>query len=141
VSEGGASLHGHWALIVSTYYRVLVQILLHFLFLSLTSKSAPPPLVSTPQKRRRRKDHVASFSAVDAPHLSESSSSPYKRGRRRKRVPSPPPFSVESNLDMLTDQVSMWQAVDDDVDKFLKRPNDNDRDWMCVFCEDVVRSL
>ena len=54
---------------------------------------------------------------------------------------SPPPFSVEDNLDMLSDQVSMWQAVDDDVDKFLKRPNDNDRDWMRVFCEDVVGSM
>jgi len=123
------------ALIVWTYYRVLVQILLHFLYLSLTSKFAPPPLASPPPKKRKRKDPVS------GPRLPESSSPPYKRGRRRKRALSPPPFSVEDNLDMLTDQVSMWQAVDDDVDKFLKRPNDNDRDWMSVFCEDVVGSM
>ena len=135
VSEGGPSLHGQWALIVWTYHRVLVQILLHFLCLSLTPKLAPMPLASPLPKKRKQKDHVS------APHLPESSSSPYKRGRRRKRRSSPPPFSVEDNLDMLTDQVSMWQAVDDDVDKFLKRPNDNDRDWMRVFCEDVVGSM
>lgn len=141
VSEGGASLHAQWVLIVWTYYRVLVQILLHFLFLSLASKSALPPLASPPPKKRKRKEHLASSTSVHASTLPESSSSPYKRGRRRKCIPSPPPFSVEDNLDMLTDQVSMWQAVDDDVDKFLKRPNDNDRDWMRVFCEDVVGSM
>lgn len=122
------------ALIIWTYYRVLVQILLHFLCLSLTPKLAPPPLASPMPKKRKRKDSIST-------PLPRSSSSPYKRGRKRKRMLSPPPFSVEDNLEMLSDQVSMWQAVDDDVDKFLKRPNDNERDWMRVFCEDVVGSM
>lgn len=122
-------------MIIWTYYRVLLQILLHFLCLSLTPKLAHPPLASPMPKKRKRKDPIS------APCLSGSTSSPYKRGRKRKRMLSPPPFSVEDNLDMLSDQVSMWQAVDDDVDKFLKRPNDNDRDWMRVFCEDVVGSM
>jgi hypothetical protein len=63
-----------------------------------------------------------------------------KRGRGKNKGEAME-FSPQDNLDMLTDRVAIWQAIDDDADKFLKRPGDDDRDWMRVFCEDEVKSL
>jgi hypothetical protein len=42
---------------------------------------------------------------------------------------------------MLTDRMAIWQAVEEEGEKFLKREGDGERDWMTVFCEDVVRVL
>jgi len=84
---------------------------------------------SSPQPDRSRKRKRKSLRA-----------SPAKKKRKETSL-SPPGLSPEENLDMLTDRVAIWQATEEDCEKFLKRPGDNDRDWMRVFYEDEVRPL
>ena len=105
--------------------RVLVQILLHFIYLSLSpssTESGTPPDRSRKRKRKSLRDSPAKK----------------RKSGKHNRSPSPPAFSTQDNLDSLTDRLALWQAIEEDSEKYLKRPGDNDRDWMRVFFEDEV---
>ncbi|KAG8818695.1 hypothetical protein FRC17_010742 [Serendipita sp. 399] len=106
--------------------EVVVQILLHLLFLSAssTSTSRIPLLPSRPRKRKR-----------DVPHESIKKK---RKSRKGGRSPSPLPFSPFENLEVLVDRLALWQAIEDDSEKFLNRHGDDGRDWMRVFWEDQV---
>ncbi|KAF7317687.1 hypothetical protein MKEN_00856400 [Mycena kentingensis (nom. inval.)] len=89
--------------------EVQVQILLHLLKLSLPGPSPPPYTSQSPRKKRR------------------------KLGERE-----PPPASLEDRLEAFMDKLSMWQLMST-LDTGLKqRHDDADRDWMQVFCAEVV---
>lgn len=108
--------------------EVLVQILLHFIYLSLCPSPAESGISPDRSRKRNRKS---------------LHNSPAKRRKPGKddRSPSPPPLSAQDNLDTLTDRLALWQAIEEDSEKYLKRPGDNGRDWMRVFFEDDVAPL
>lgn len=104
-----------------------IQVLLHFLKLSLPGQ---PPI---PKSDISVKE----------------SSSPKKRKRTSRTEPKAPLApSLEDTLESYMDKLSMWQLVGG-LDTTSSRPNlkfkvkidtglDDDRDWMQVFCEDLV---
>lgn len=104
-----------------------IQILLHFLVLSLPG--APP--LTTEEPRPELPTHL--------------SPSKKKRRRSRKEATPPPPLSLEAYLELFMDKFSMWQLVAtvNGQDTERKRAKGkqkavDERDWMQVFCEDVV---
>ena len=113
---------------VLTYHgRVQIQILLHFLLLSLPG--APPPPHAKPPPEL-------------PPHLS-----PSKKRRRphQQATPSPPTLSLEEYLELFMDKLSMWQlmATLDEQEAERKQGKGkqkalDERDWMQIFCEDVI---
>ncbi|KAJ7147622.1 hypothetical protein C8R43DRAFT_856154, partial [Mycena crocata] len=56
--------------------------------------------------------------------------------KKRRKLGDPRPPSLEDRLEAYMDKLSMWQLVTT-LDEGLLRRKD-DRDWMQVFCEDVV---
>lgn len=56
--------------------------------------------------------------------------------KKRRKLGDPPPPSLEDRLEAFMDKLSMWQLVNT-LDEGLLHRN-GDRDWMQVFCEDVV---
>ncbi|KAG8773356.1 hypothetical protein FRC15_002064 [Serendipita sp. 397] len=107
--------------------EMLVQILLHFIFISAapTSLSQESHL---PRSRKRKRD---------TPRVSTKK----KRKSNKEERSMSPSFSPSENLDTLTDRLALWQAIEDDSEKLLNRPGDNGRDWMRVFWEDQVTPL
>ncbi|KAG8839801.1 hypothetical protein FRC18_003813 [Serendipita sp. 400] len=107
--------------------EMLVQILLHFIFISAapTSLSQESHL---PRSRKRKRD---------TPRVSMKK----KRKSNKEERSMSPSFSPSENLDTLTDRLALWQAIEDDSEKLLNRPGDNGRDWMRVFWEDQVTPL
>ncbi|OBZ73106.1 hypothetical protein A0H81_06741 [Grifola frondosa] len=82
-------------------------------------------------------------------HMLPPSLSPSKKRKRRKREeePRPPPPSIVERLESFMDRLSMWQlmqSIEDPasgaqkVDANSKGKARDDRDWMQVFCEDIV---
>ncbi|KAJ7302962.1 hypothetical protein DFH08DRAFT_904435 [Mycena albidolilacea] len=61
-------------------------------------------------------------------------SSPSKKRRKLGEAPSP---SLEDRLEAFMDKLSMWQLVNT-LDEGMLHRNKADRDWMQVFCEDIV---
>ncbi|OCH95594.1 hypothetical protein OBBRIDRAFT_745341 [Obba rivulosa] len=111
--------------------EVQIQILLHFLLLSL-------PGVPTIDDTR------------------SSSSSPRKRKRHQRDDPPPSISVLEEHLEFLMDKLSMWQlmaSLDGTAggtpgkptasrpDVKGKQKAEDERDWMQIFCEDVVERL
>ena len=99
--------------------RVQIQILLHFLKLSLPGSPPPPPPPS-------------------------SSSSPgFSRKRKRSQEPPMPPTTIEDELEAFMDKLSMWQLIGNlDIPGTKPSPVDitskEKRDWIQIFAEDVV---
>lgn len=115
----------------------MVQLLLHFLILSLLDvvKDEPKP---------------------DVPAVAESTSSP----RKRKHASAPLQDNLsaavlEERLEVLMDRLAMWQLMysvdlnaggDAGVRQIHrltslhkgKQKSTDDRDWMQIFCEDIV---
>lgn len=48
-------------------------------------------------------------------------------------------FSIEDRLEAFMDKLSMWQLVNK-LDAAVSDVNKDKRDWMQIFCEDVVES-
>jgi hypothetical protein len=125
--------------------RVLVQILLHYTFVAapkpiIHSEAAPASEPDAGDRSRKRKRKALRNSSPE----SRVAIKKKHRGRGRKRSESPTAETElipEENLDMLTDRMAIWQAVEEEGEKFLKREGDGERDWMTVFCEDVVHVL
>ncbi|KAI8977748.1 hypothetical protein BD414DRAFT_466612 [Trametes punicea] len=128
--------------------EVQIQILLHFLLLSLQGNSASPSTDSQPDLTKP---------LPLPPPLSPSKSK--KRGRRdRGKDKALPPLAqpLEERLETYMDKLAMWQlmqTVDNTLGLVHKEsaksaangldkgvPKDG-RDWMQVFCEDVVEPL
>ncbi|KZT03710.1 uncharacterized protein LAESUDRAFT_659197 [Laetiporus sulphureus 93-53] len=111
--------------------EVQIQILLHFLLLSLPGAPKPPVELTATEL---------------SPHLS----SPKKRKRKRSASPPPRILSLEECLELFMDKMSMWQLMtsletDDDkrnvqhsVNTKGKKKSLDERDWMQAFCEDVI---
>ncbi|KAF7289066.1 hypothetical protein HMN09_01354800 [Mycena chlorophos] len=90
--------------------EVQVQILLHLLKLSLPGPMPTPDTSESPRKKRR------------------------KIGNREP----PPPPSLEDRLEAFMDKLSMWQLMSTLDTGLVQRRGTDDRDWMQVFCADVV---
>ncbi|KAJ6568379.1 hypothetical protein DFH09DRAFT_433930 [Mycena vulgaris] len=58
------------------------------------------------------------------------------RARNGENLTDPPSPSLEDRLEAFMDKLSMWQLVSNLDEGLLHRKDD--RDWMQVFCEDVV---
>lgn len=107
--------------------RVQIQILLHFFKLSLPGPCTPlrsPPTLSSPNSKKRKRGRVADVPSV------------------------PPTMETEERLEMFMDKLSMWQLVASlelpNTDQTKGKPDMKDgqaRDWMQIFCEDVVEPL
>ncbi len=112
--------------------RVMIQILLHFLLLSLPTPCSPPMSVSPRKRKRGSRDAESSDAAAAA------------------ITPS-----LEERLEALMDKLSIWQlmgSIDNAVggDETQRKPSSawkgkqkagDERDWMQTFCEDVVAPL
>lgn len=55
---------------------------------------------------------------------------------KKRRKLDPPPVSLEDRLEAFMDKLSMWQLINTLDEGLLHRKGD--RDWMQIFCEDVV---
>ncbi|KAF9244497.1 hypothetical protein BU15DRAFT_71481 [Melanogaster broomeanus] len=99
--------------------EVQLQILLYCLKLSLPGPCAPLPPVT-----------IAPSSADPVP--------PTKKKRRKERPKTVVPSPTE-RLESFMDKLSMWQLVSL-MDDAQKHPNQSreQRDWMQIFCEEVV---
>ncbi|KAI0946437.1 hypothetical protein AcW1_009900 [Taiwanofungus camphoratus] len=114
--------------------EVQIQIILHFLLLSLpgaprTTDSESPP---------------------DPSPVNLSPSPKKRRHKQRDPVPAPPVMTMEECLESFMDKLSMWQLMAsldvDDAKRGNHAPSNgkgkekvlDERDWMQVFCEDVV---
>ncbi|KAI5832269.1 hypothetical protein K523DRAFT_414285 [Schizophyllum commune Tattone D] len=110
------------------------------------------PAEGSAHSSKRSEDQVASTSSQSSPR------------KRRRKSPEPAPLAPEVYLEAFMDKLSMWQLVrglDDDRRSegasmpagLRAKPNkggatrngktrqDDERDWMQVFCEDVVEPL
>src|ERR1700728_3020138 len=104
-----------------TACRIQIQILLHLLKISLPG---PCPLDT------------------------DSASSPPKKGKGSKHQPKVIVPSVEERLESFMDKLSTWQLLgsldvttsDHSTSRTSNRPVKEDRDWMQVFCEDLVET-
>ncbi|KAJ7777176.1 hypothetical protein B0H16DRAFT_1504581, partial [Mycena metata] len=56
--------------------------------------------------------------------------------KKRRKIEEPLASSLEDRLEAFMDKMSMWQLVST-LDTGLLHRNE-ERDWMQVFCEDVV---
>ena len=91
--------------------RVQIQIILYLLKLSLPGPAPPPP----------------------APL-----ESPKKRKRSVRPQPAVPVLTLEDHLEVFMDKLSMWQLVATlDLSGKLRDTKD-ERDWMQIFCEDII---
>lgn len=109
--------------------RVLIQIILHFVALSLPLPPSPPSS-SSPRKRR----------VVDG--------SPVKLRAKNKRPLEPLTFdrdTIEQHLEIFMDKLAMWQLMRDiDIDhpegngKGKEKAKEDPRDWMQHFCEEII---
>ncbi|TRM60336.1 hypothetical protein BD626DRAFT_571758 [Schizophyllum amplum] len=70
--------------------------------------------------------------------------------KRRRKDPEPAPLAPEVYLEAFMDKLSMWQLVRGLDPRLRAKPSpapgrstaaDDERDWMQVFCEDVVEVL
>ncbi|KAJ3005393.1 hypothetical protein NUW54_g4357 [Trametes sanguinea] len=128
--------------------EVQIQILLHFLLLSLKGNGATS-LADEPS------DLATSLPLP--PSLSPSKSKKRKRrGRGRDHAPPVPAQPLEERLESYMDKLAMWQLMQS-VDTSLglghaesarsagngpeKGKQKDSRDWMQVFCEDIVEPL
>ncbi|KAM5545732.1 hypothetical protein V8D89_000770 [Ganoderma adspersum] len=126
--------------------EVQIQMLLYFL------------LVSLPRDRAAASSEDAGTAIADSlplpPSLSPSKSKKRKhKDRGRSRTQDPPPQPLEERLESYMDKLAMWQlmqAVDSSLGRGEtsisaigkgKQKQKDDRDWMQVFCEDVVEPL
>ncbi|KAL1664995.1 hypothetical protein GGF50DRAFT_53638 [Schizophyllum commune] len=133
-----------------------IQILLYLLKLSLPP-SPTADLIASPAKK-----HAAAMQQdVLLSPRKRRRSSPRKR---RRKSPEPAPLAPEVYLEAFMDKLSMWQLVrgleDDRRSEVQSMPaglrakaskggvagngkarQDDERDWMQVFCEDVVEPL
>lgn len=126
--------------------RVQIQIILHFLLVSLPGDRVAP----TSEDARQ----AIAESLPLPPPLSPSKS---KKRKRKQKAAEPPPQPLEERLESYMDKLAMWQLMHS-VDSTLSRgdapktagakgkekerkQNDDDRDWMQAFCEDVVEPL
>lgn len=94
--------------------RVQMQIILYLLKLSLPGPT-PPPLAPL--------------------------ESPKKRKRSVRPEPAVPTLRLEDHLEVFMDKLSMWQLVAGlDVPGKIRSAADtkDERDWMQIFCEDVI---
>ncbi|KAI0367080.1 hypothetical protein BV20DRAFT_1001082 [Pilatotrama ljubarskyi] len=141
--------------------EVQIQILLHFLLLTLPGNGAAP--------LAEAQADAASLLPLPAPLSPSKSKKRKRRGREKEkekeRAPSPQPPSqpLEERLESYMDKLAMWQlmrSVDSSLglgpgygrgdsagnsagnglDKGKGKVKD-DRDWMQAFCEDVVEPL
>ncbi|KAF9266273.1 hypothetical protein L218DRAFT_1075244 [Marasmius fiardii PR-910] len=97
--------------------EVQIQILLHFLLLSLPGPTPPPPPPPPPP---------------------EMSSVKRRKQIRKKAAPIP---STEDRLEAFMDKLSTWQLmVDLSASPIKKKARDGDEDWMQTFSRDVVDS-
>ncbi|TBU43733.1 hypothetical protein BD309DRAFT_85764 [Dichomitus squalens] len=121
--------------------------LLHFLLISLPGDHAAPYTKSAQ-------------AAIAEPLPLPPSLSPTKPKKRKHkdrgtgRALDPPPQSLEERLESYMDKLAMWQLMQS-VDSSLNRgrhmsgsaadkgkgKQTDDRDWMQIFCEDVVEPL
>ena len=128
------------------FVRVQIQMLLHFLLLSLPGKGTAP-------------SHEDARAAIaDALPLPPSLSPTKSKKRKHKdrgigRAPDLPPQPLEERLESYMDKLAMWQLMQS-VDSSLHRRGGemstsavgkeklkDERDWMQVFCEDTVEPL
>jgi hypothetical protein len=103
-----------------TARRIQIQIMLHLLKISLPGPcpSDPEPATSSPSKKRRHQ-------------------------KRELRMPVP---TTEERLESFMDKLSTWQLLgsldaivpDRSTLRTSNGPLKEDRDWMQVFCEDLV---
>ena len=110
------------------------------------------PAEGSAHSSKPSKEQVASTSSQSSPR------------KRRRKSPEPAPLAPEVYLEAFMDKLSMWQLVrglDDDRRSEVqsmpaglrakaskggatgngKARQDDERDWMQVFCEDVVEPL
>lgn len=88
--------------------RVKLQILLHLLKLSLPGPSPPSESPPPPPKKRKRQQPEAVLTTTDC-------------------------------LELLVDKLSTWQLVgDSNALQGNTAKGDDERDWVQVFCEDLV---
>ncbi|KAI0324047.1 hypothetical protein GY45DRAFT_1263602 [Cubamyces sp. BRFM 1775] len=114
--------------------EVQIQILLHFLLLSL-------PRAGATASADKASDLSASFPLP--PQLSPSKSKKRRRrDRERDQAPPPPPQPLEERLESYMDKLAMWQLLQSSAANGLGQDKQkDDRDWMQAFCEDVVEPL
>ncbi|EJF61897.1 hypothetical protein DICSQDRAFT_85396, partial [Dichomitus squalens LYAD-421 SS1] len=127
--------------------EVQIQMLLHFLLISLPGDHAAPYTKSA--------QAAIADSLPLPPSLSPTKSKKRKhKDRGTGRALDPPPQSLEERLESYMDKLAMWQLMHS-VDSSLNRgrhmsgsaadkgkgQQTDDRDWMQVFCEDVVEPL
>jgi len=106
-------------------YRFLIQILFHFLLISLPG---PRPSLADPP------------AAVPlTPELSHVKRRKMKRGKTMVPSPIPPSLRTEDHLERLMDKLSMWQLMGDLDPTGTPRPRKRDElDWMQLYCCSVV---
>lgn len=128
--------------------RVQIQIILHFLLLSLPGERAAAP---APAEAEAEAQPLSL-----PPSLSPSKPKPKKRKRReREAQPEQLPPPLEERLESYMDKMATWQlmqTVDSSLDRTQgtrpsngkgkdKEKEQDGRDWMQAFCEDVVEPL
>ncbi|KAI0773085.1 DNA replication regulator SLD3-domain-containing protein, partial [Trametes elegans] len=124
--------------------EIQIQILLHFLLLTLPGNGAAPSADTQSESAK---------SLPLPPSLSPSKSKKRKRRAREKaEAPPPPPQPLEERLETYMDKLAMWQlmrSVDstlglghaDPTKSAANGQKKDDRDWMQAFCEDIVEPL
>ncbi|KAI0824394.1 DNA replication regulator SLD3-domain-containing protein [Trametes gibbosa] len=126
--------------------EVQIQILLHFLLLTLPGHGAPPSAEAL---------RDLTLSLPLPPPLSPSKSKKRKdRERGKSKAPQASPQPLEERLESYMDKLAMWQlmwSVDSKFRPAHAQPakpatagldgGQDDRDWMQAFCEDLVEPL
>ncbi|KZV97377.1 hypothetical protein EXIGLDRAFT_747145 [Exidia glandulosa HHB12029] len=95
--------------------------------------------------------YMLNLTLPPAPETPSSSSTP---SRKRKRAAADPLLSLDERLEFFMDKLSLWQLTASLVplsgsqpsssqpsSSQHPEPDDNERDWTQVFCEDVVEPL
>ncbi|KAL1683128.1 hypothetical protein EV122DRAFT_202084 [Schizophyllum commune] len=121
-------------------------------------------ILLSPRKRRRVEPTVGPSLHSQSNSVSTSSQPHSSPRKRRRKSPEPAPLAPEVYLEAFMDKLSMWQLVrgleDDRRSEGASMPaglrakaskggvagngkarQDDERDWMQVFCEDVVEPL
>ncbi|KAI0354521.1 hypothetical protein OH77DRAFT_1481911 [Trametes cingulata] len=144
--------------------EVQIQILLHFLLLTLPGSAAAPPADARADAASRLPLPAALSPSKSKKRKRRGREKEKEQGRDRGRAPSPQPLPLEERLESYMDKLAMWQlmrSVDSSLglrqghghagsaavasaanglDKGKGKLKD-DRDWMQAFCEDVVEPL
>ncbi|KIJ55839.1 hypothetical protein M422DRAFT_774740 [Sphaerobolus stellatus SS14] len=125
--------------------EVLIQILLYFHIISLPK---PPPSTPLPTKKRKithgpptpAKPIFPPTSSIEAVAAAGTSNTPAKLGVDTD-------LSLEDRLEFFMDKLSLWQLVSSLGDSISSQTSTSQpthktqRDWMQIFCEDVVEPL